>query len=146
MKSLEFSFENKSDIKLLIMYVLFQAKTVAKQEYLNKNFFSDFIMESVKISYFDLHDTIFTLAEEGYIVMFVKNHKDVLEITQKGMETVGYFFKYIPLSIRDRIDECIYDGRIEWSTIRNRMRDDISRLLYDRTKRSPMVLPLITTV
>jgi ribonuclease J len=44
------------------------------------------------------------------------------------------------------IDECIYDGRIEWSTIRNRMRDDISRLLYDRTKRSPMVLPLITTV
>ena len=55
--------------------------------YLNKNFFSDFIMESVKISYFDLHDTIFTLAEEGYIVMFVKNHKDMLEITEKGMET-----------------------------------------------------------
>ena len=44
MKSLEFSFENKSDIKLLIMYVLLQAKTVAKQDYLNKNFFSDFIM------------------------------------------------------------------------------------------------------
>ncbi len=44
------------------------------------------------------------------------------------------------------IDECIHDGQIEWSTIRNRMRDDISRLLYDRTKRSPMVLPLITSV
>lgn len=109
MKSLEFSFENKSDIKLLIMYVLLQAKTVAKQEYLNKNFFSDFIIESVKISYFDLHDTIFTLAEEGYIVMFVKNHKDVLAITPKGEETVDYFFKYIPLSIRDRIDESIYN-------------------------------------
>ncbi|MCH5171144.1 MAG: hypothetical protein J1F24_07640, partial [Oscillospiraceae bacterium] len=27
-----------------------------------------------------------------------------------------------------------------------RMRDDISRLLYDRTKRSPMVLPIITSV
>lgn len=113
MKSIEFSFENKSDIKLLIMYVLSQAKSVAKQEYLNKNFFSDFIMESVKISYFDLHDTIFTLAEEGYILMFVKNHKDVLEITEKGLETVGYFFKYIPLSIRDKIDECIYDKILE---------------------------------
>ena len=72
---MEFSFESKSDIKLLIMYVLAQAKSVAKQEYLNKNFFSDFIMESVKISYFDLHDTIFTLAEEGYILMFVKKKK-----------------------------------------------------------------------
>ena len=44
------------------------------------------------------------------------------------------------------VDECIYDGRIEWSSIRNRMRDDISRFLYDRTKRSPMVLPIITSV
>lgn len=44
------------------------------------------------------------------------------------------------------IDECIYDGYIDWGVIRNRMRDDISRLLYDRTKRSPMVLPVITSV
>lgn len=44
------------------------------------------------------------------------------------------------------IDECIYDGFIDWGVIRNRMRDDISRLLYDRTKRSPMVLPIITSV
>lgn len=44
------------------------------------------------------------------------------------------------------IDECIHDGFIDWGVIRNRMRDDISRLLYDRTKRSPMVLPIITSV
>ncbi len=44
------------------------------------------------------------------------------------------------------IDECIHDGFIDWGVIRNRMRDDISRLLYDRTKRSPMVLPVITSV
>lgn len=44
------------------------------------------------------------------------------------------------------IDECIHDGYIDWGVIRNRMRDDISRLLYDRTKRSPMVLPIITSV
>ena len=44
------------------------------------------------------------------------------------------------------IDECIHEGHIEWNTIRNRMRDDISRLLYDRTKRSPMVLPIISAV
>ncbi len=44
------------------------------------------------------------------------------------------------------IDECIHEGHIEWNTIRNRMRDDISRLLYDRTKRSPMVIPIISSV
>lgn len=44
------------------------------------------------------------------------------------------------------IDECIHDGFVDWGVIRNRMRDDISRLLYDRTKRSPMVLPVITSV
>lgn len=44
------------------------------------------------------------------------------------------------------IDECIHDGYIDWGVIRNRMRDDISKLLYDRTKRSPMVLPVITSV
>lgn len=44
------------------------------------------------------------------------------------------------------IDECVHDGYIDWGVIRNRMRDDISRLLYDRTKRSPMVLPVITSV
>lgn len=44
------------------------------------------------------------------------------------------------------IDECIHEGHIEWGTVRNRMRDDISHLLYERTKRSPMVLPVITSV
>lgn len=44
------------------------------------------------------------------------------------------------------VDECIHEGHIEWGTIRNRMRDDISHLLYERTKRSPMVLPIVTSV
>ena len=44
------------------------------------------------------------------------------------------------------IDECVHEGFIEWGTIRNRMRDDISRLLYDRTKRNPMVISLINSI
>ena len=44
------------------------------------------------------------------------------------------------------IDECVHDGHVEWNNLRNRMRDDVSRLLYERTKRSPMVLPLIASV
>ena len=44
------------------------------------------------------------------------------------------------------IDECTGDGRIEWNNLRNKLKDDISKLLYERTKRSPMVLPIITAV
>ena len=34
----------------------------------------------------------------------------------------------------------------EWNAIKNRLRDDVSKLMYERTKRSPMVLPIIMEV
>ena len=95
------------------------------------------------------------LAEDGLMIISAVIEKETGMIVS-GPEIVSRGFVYVrdseqliaeaKLVAQIVIDECIYDGRIEWSTIRNRMRDDISRLLYDRTKRSPMVLPLITTV
>ena len=95
------------------------------------------------------------LAEDGLMIISAVIEKETGMIVS-GPEIVSRGFVYVrdseqliaeaKLVAQIVIDECIYDGHIEWSTIRNRMRDDISRLLYDRTKRSPMVLPLITTV
>ncbi len=95
------------------------------------------------------------LAEDGLMIISAVIEKETGMLVS-GPEIVSRGFVYVrdseqliaeaKLVAQIVIDECIYDGRIEWSTIRNRMRDDISRLLYDRTKRSPMVLPLITTV
>ena len=34
----------------------------------------------------------------------------------------------------------------EWNALKNRLRDDISKLMYERTKRSPMILPIIMEV
>lgn len=95
------------------------------------------------------------LAEDGLMIISAVIEKETGMLVS-GPEIVSRGFVYVrdseqliaeaKLAAQIVIDECIYDGRIEWSTIRNRMRDDISRLLYDRTKRSPMVLPLITTV
>ena len=40
-----------------------------------------------------------------------------------------------------------YDRNIyDWGTIKNRVRDDVSRLMYERTKRSPMVLPILMEI
>ena len=33
-----------------------------------------------------------------------------------------------------------------WTAVRNRVRDDVSRLMYERTKRSPMILPILVEV
>ena len=44
------------------------------------------------------------------------------------------------------IENCLDNDIRDWVTIKSRMRDEISRLIYERTKRSPMILPIIMEV
>lgn len=95
------------------------------------------------------------LAEDGLMIISAVIEKDTGTLIA-GPDIVSRGFVYVrdseqliaeaKLLAQIVVDECVHEGRVEWGTIRNRMRDDISRLLYDRTKRSPMVLPLITSV
>ena len=95
------------------------------------------------------------LAEDGLMIINVVIEKDTGMLVA-GPDVVSRGFVYVrdseelisevKLVAQIVVDECIHDGNIEWGTIRNRIRDDISRLLYDRTKRSPMVLPIISAV
>ena len=40
-----------------------------------------------------------------------------------------------------------YDRKIyDWGAIKSRIRDDVSRLMYERTKRSPMILPVLMEI
>ena len=34
----------------------------------------------------------------------------------------------------------------EWGVIKNKVKDDLGKLLYDRTRRTPMILPIIMEV
>ncbi len=95
------------------------------------------------------------LAEDGLIIINAVIEKDTGMLIS-GPDIVSRGFVYVrdseqliaevKLVAQIVIDECVHEGHIEWGTIRNRMRDDVSRLLYDRTKRSPMVLPIIASV
>ncbi len=95
------------------------------------------------------------LAEDGLMIINLVIEKDT-GLLVAGPDVVSRGFVYVrdseelisevKLVAQIVVDECIHDGNIEWGTIRNRIRDDISRLLYDRTKRSPMVLPIISAV
>ena len=95
------------------------------------------------------------LAEDGLMIINAVIEKETGMLVS-GPDIISRGFVYVrdseqliaeaKLVAQIVIDECVHEGHIEWGTIRNRMRDDISRLLYDRTKRSPMVLPLISSI
>lgn len=95
------------------------------------------------------------LAEDGLMIISAVIEKET-GLLISGPDIVSRGFVYVrdseqliaeaKLVAQIAIDECVYEGRIDWGTIRNRIRDDISHLLYERTKRSPMVLPIITAV
>ena len=95
------------------------------------------------------------LAEDGLIIISAVIEKDTGMLVS-GPDVVSRGFVYVKdseqliaevkLVAQIVIDECVHEGFVEWGTIRNRMRDDISRLLYDRTKRNPMVIPLINSI
>ena len=51
---------------------------------------------------------------------------------------------------RDLACHVIYDyydvkGR-DWNTVKSKLRDEISHLMYEKTKRSPMVLPILMEI
>jgi len=41
------------------------------------------------------------------------------------------------------LEESISSGVRDWTTLKNRMKDEVSRYVYNKTKRSPMVLTVI---
>ncbi|NLA77565.1 MAG: RNase J family beta-CASP ribonuclease, partial [Clostridiales bacterium] len=72
-----------------------------------------------------------------------------------GPEVVSRGFVYVREAEKliNEVKECAADvmdnfgnGGKDVAVIRNKIKDDISRLLYERTKRSPMVLPLIIEI
>ncbi len=46
----------------------------------------------------------------------------------------------------DIMDRCYYQNIRDWATIKNKIKDGVSKFLFTRTKRSPMVLPIIMEV
>ncbi len=95
------------------------------------------------------------LAEDGIIVVVCTMSADGSELLS-GPDIVSRGFVYVRESeellddVRrialDAIDECLDRGYTEWNQIKNLVKDDLSRFIYQRTKRRPMILPIIMEV
>ena len=49
--------------------------------------------------------------------------------------------------VKKSVESCIREAHTpDWGTIKTRIRDDLREFLYQKTKRSPMILPIIMEV
>lgn len=95
------------------------------------------------------------LSDGGIIIVGVSIDSVTREIVA-GPDIVSRGFIYMKESeeliqeisdlVWDILDRCYYQNIRDWATIKNKIKDGVSRFLFTKTKRSPMVLPIIMEV
>lgn len=95
------------------------------------------------------------LAEDGLIVVVITIDGTSGELIA-GPEIVSRGFVYVREAeslfdeIKDvayrSVTDCLENPHCDWAMVKARVRDDLSRMLFQKTKRTPMILPIITDV
>ena len=95
------------------------------------------------------------LAEDGLIVVVASIDSVTGELVS-GPDIVTRGFVYVREAedlieeirevARRALEECCRNRRCDWAMMKSRVRDDLSRMLFHKTKRSPMILPIIMDV
>ena len=95
------------------------------------------------------------LAEDGLIVVVATVDSATGELVS-GPDIVTRGFVYVREAetlideirevARRGLEDCCRNPRCDWNTMKTRVRDDLSRMLFQKTKRSPMILPIIMDI
>ncbi|WOC33226.1 MULTISPECIES: ribonuclease J [Caproicibacterium] len=95
------------------------------------------------------------LAEDGLIVVVCTIAGDSGHVVS-GPDVVSRGFVYVRESenlmddakdlVFTVLEQCADNGIHDWGTLKTNIKDSLSRMLYDRTRRSPMILPIIMEV
>ena len=95
------------------------------------------------------------LSENGLIIIVVTLEKYSNQILA-GPDIVSRGFVYVRESenlmdearevVNEALDRCLYNGVSDWGKIKNEIKDSLSEYLWKRTKRNPMILPIIMEV
>jgi ribonuclease J len=95
------------------------------------------------------------LGEDGIIVIVaVVNSYDNTIASPPDIVTRGFVYVKeseelmadLKQTALDSICDSLDMGNTDWAQIKNRLRDDVNHLIYNKTKRRPMVLPVIITL
>ncbi len=95
------------------------------------------------------------LAEDGIIVV-VATIDPENGLVVSGPDVVSRGFVYVRESeellerareiARRVLEECCHKHTLDWTTMKTRVRDELSHMIFQKTKRSPMILPIIMDV
>lgn len=95
------------------------------------------------------------LAQDGLIIIVVGIEKSTNEVVS-GPDIISRGFVYVRESEEIMVDSrnilintlnnCSASEFKEWNTLKGKMRDALSDYIYQKTKRSPMILPIIMEV
>lgn len=95
---MDYVFDNKIDVKLIALFITDAFKTAIPEAYI-----VDVIMLQPVVNYFDLAEHMAELTEGGYLTYYVEDNIRYYSITEKGKETLGYFSRRIPKTVRERL-------------------------------------------
>lgn len=95
------------------------------------------------------------LSQDGILIVVVTLTKQEMKIAA-GPEIISRGFVYVRESeklmddstilVRDIVTRNIVKDSFEWATLKQEIRDELNRYLFEKTKRRPMILPIIMEV
>ena len=95
------------------------------------------------------------LSQDGLIVVVATVDIDQ-RVIASGPDIVSRGFVYVREAeemmeevreiSRTALDDCLWNGETEWNQMKTSVKDSVSKFLFQRTKRRPMILPVIMNV
>jgi ribonuclease J len=95
------------------------------------------------------------LSESGLIIVVAAIEKSTGMICS-GPDIISRGFVYVrenedlmnsaKLAVSARLDKCYADGLRDWAGLKNAVKDELKNFIYEKTKRSPVILPIFLEV
>ncbi len=95
------------------------------------------------------------LSQDGIMIVVVTIDHETYQVAS-GPDIVSRGFVYVREAedlmeearekVLSALDRCETNGVTEWSMIKSAIRDSLGRFLYERTRRRPMILPIIMEI
>ena len=95
------------------------------------------------------------LAQDGMIVVIVNlSSEDGSLVTGPDILTRGFIYvkesedlmRELKDVVTETIEQCISDKVTDWASLKSSIKTDLSAHLYKKTKRNPMILPVVTEI
>ena len=99
--------------KLVVLYLLAKVKMPLSLSQITQT-----ILERAYTDYFSLQQYLNEMVDAGLVIQEKESHISWFSITDRGIETLGFFESRISLSTREELDSFIEHN---WRTLRNEM-------------------------